>query len=118
MVNFLLVGFGGFIGSVARYLFSQIPIFEGLAFPVSTLIVNFIGSIIIGMISSLAPGFKFNLFFKIGLCGGLTTFSAFSLETFSMIESGKILLAVVYCFVSVALSLAGVFLGSKMLANF
>lgn len=43
MVNFLFVGFGGFIGSVARYLFSQILIFEGLAFPVPTLIVNFIG---------------------------------------------------------------------------
>lgn len=95
MVNFLFVGFGGFIGSVARYLFSQILIFEGLAFPVSTLIVNFIG-----------------------LCGGLTTFSAFLLETFSMIESGKILLAGAYCFASVALSLAGVFLGFKMLANF
>ena len=95
MVNFLFVGFGGFIGSVARYLFSQILIFEGLAFPASTLIVNFIG-----------------------LCGGLTTFSAFLLETFSMIESGKILLEGAYCFASVALSLAGVFLGFKMLANF
>ena len=118
MINLLLVGLGGFIGSVARYLFGQIPVFQSLAFPVSTLIINFVGSLLIGMISSLTPDFRLNLFFKIGLCGGFTTFSTFSLEIFNMIESGKIFPAGIYCFLSIALSLIGVFLGFKMLTIF
>lgn len=118
MINLLLVGLGGFIGSVARYLFGQIPIYESLAFPVHTLIINFVGSLLVGIISSLTPDFKLNLFFKIGLCGGFTTFSTFSLEMFNLIVSGKILLAGIYCFASIVLGLIGIFLGFKMFPIF
>lgn len=118
MVNFLLVGFGGFIGSAARYLFGKIPVFASLEFPVSTLFLNFIGCLLIGIIDCSALDLKFNLFLKIGICGGFTTFSTFSLEMLNMIKSGKISLAVVYCFASVLLGLVGVILGSKIRSNF
>ena len=118
MINFLIVGFGGFIGSVARYFFGYIPVFANLAFPVSTLLVNFIGSFLIGIINSSAIDFKLNLFFKIGFCGGLTTFSTFSLEVINMIETGKVFLAVVYCFTSILISVFGAFLGSKIILIF
>ncbi len=118
MVDFLIVGFGGFIGSVARYLFGKIPVFASLGFPVSTLLLNFIGCLFIGIISSSALDFKFDLFLKIGICGGFTTFSTFSLEMFNMIKSGKTSLAIIYCFASVLLGLVGVVLGSKIRLNF
>lgn len=118
MVNFLIVGFGGFIGSAARYLFGKIPVFASLEFPVSTLLLNFIGCLLIGIINSSSLDFKFNLFLKIGICGGFTTFSTFSLEMFNMIKSGETLLAIVYCFTSVLLGLVGIILGSKIMLNF
>lgn len=118
MINFLIVGFGGFIGSVARYFFGQIPVFASTAFPVSTLLLNFIGSFLIGIVNFSALDFKLKLFFKVGFCGGFTTFSTFSLEVINMIESGRILSAVVYCFASVLLSLFGAFLGFKISLSF
>lgn len=111
MINFLLVGIGGFIGSCIRYLFVQIPVWGNIEFPVSTLLINFIGSFLIGIISFMSPSSPLNLFFKFGICGGFTTFSTFSLETFNMIESGKIFPAVSYSLASLVLCLIGVFLG-------
>ena len=114
MINFLLVAFGGFIGAGMRYLCSQISIFKSISFPIATLIINFVGSFLIGIISSISPGSKFNLFFRVGVCGGFTTFSTFSLETFDMIESGKIPLAIIYSSSSVLLCLIGVLLGKSI----
>ena len=114
MINFLLVAFGGFIGSGMRYLFNQISIFKNISFPIATLIINFVGSFLIGIISSILPGSKFNLFFRVGVCGGFTTFSTFSLETFDMIESGEISFAMLYSLISVLLCFMGVFLGKSI----
>ena len=116
MINCLWVGIGGFIGSCLRYLFGQIPVFENLNFPLSTLLINFIGAFLIGLISQTSTNFNFNLFFKVGLCGGFTTFSTFSLETFTMIESGKMFLAIIYSLASVLLCLAGILVG-KLVAK-
>jgi len=87
-----IVGTGGFIGSVMRYLL-QVFVEKGMSstFPVGTLVANITGSFIIGMVFELAE--KGNLmssdgriFLTVGICGGFTTFSAFAYNSFNMIK--------------------------------
>lgn len=92
MVAVLCVGLGGFIGSVGRYLLGLVPV-EG-DFPLMTFAVNFAGAVLIGAVFEAATegsGLPDNavLFLKTGVCGGFTTFSAFSLETLALLERGK-----------------------------
>ena len=116
-IKCLAVGIGGFLGSVLRYLLSEIPI-KQINYPVNTLITNIIGAIIIGMVISYADKTGMRpeklLLLKTGFCGGLTTFSTFSHETFKLIENGSLLLAGSYVILSVACSIAGVYLGLRM----
>lgn len=109
MLNCLLVGLGGFIGAVVRYLISLIPIKNPESFPVNTFIINIIGAFVIGCIAfgaskseSIDP--KLLLFLKVGICGGFTTFSTFSLETAELIKGGSVITALIYVFASVILS--------------
>ena len=116
-IKCLAVGIGGFLGSVLRYLLSEIPI-KQINYPVNTLITNIIGAIIIGMVISYADKTGMRpeklLLLKTGFCGGLTTFSTFSYETFRLIEKGNLLLAGSYVILSVACSIVGVYLGLRM----
>ena len=116
-IKCLAVGIGGFLGSVLRYLLSEIPI-KQINYPVNTLITNIIGAIIIGMVISYADKTGMRpeklLLLKTGFCGGLTTFSTFSHETFKLIENGSLLLAGSYVILSVAGSIVGVYLGLRM----
>ena len=116
-IKCLAVGIGGFLGSVLRYLLSEIPI-KQLNYPVNTLITNIIGAVIIGMVISYADKTGMRpeklLLLKTGFCGGLTTFSTFSHETFKLIENGSLLLAGSYVILSVAGSIVGVYLGLRM----
>ncbi|MBL8100787.1 MAG: fluoride efflux transporter CrcB [Anaerolineales bacterium] len=93
MTNILLVGAGGFIGSVLRYLIGGY--FQGFAksFPLGTLAVNVIGCFIIGLLAHL--GEKYGMFSNesrafifIGILGGFTTFSAFGNETINLMRQG------------------------------
>ena len=75
MVECLVVGIGGFIGSVCRYLIGLIPVREGWIFPVKTFLINIVGAFVIGMIaaatvknSTLSP--RLVLFLKVGVCAG------------------------------------------------
>lgn len=116
-IKCLAVGIGGFLGSVLRYLLSEIPI-KQINYPVNTLFTNIIGAIIIGAVVSYAdrtgmPPEKL-LLLKTGFCGGLTTFSTFSLETFKLIEKGNLFLAGSYIILSVTCSIAGVYIGLKI----
>ena len=84
MAAVLWVGAGGFLGAVGRYLLGLVP-FEG-DFPLMTFLVNFAGAVAIGAITEVAGATsalsaEAALFLKTGVCGGFTTFSAFSLET-------------------------------------
>lgn len=115
MLNCLLVGLGGFIGAVLRYLVSLIPIKNPELFPIHTFIINVIGAFVIGCIAfaisknqNIDP--KLLLFFKVGICGGFTTFSTFSLETAELIKGGSIITALIYVFASVILSVLAVML--------
>lgn len=116
----LLVGLGGFVGAVSRYLIGLLPV-KG-DFPVLTLFINLVGAVLIGMISSLAEQLLLQdelvLLLKTGLCGGFTTFSTFSLETVSLFEKGKWLPGVVYVLLSVLLCIAGVYAGKYLIRLF
>ena len=82
----LLIGTGGFIGSVARYLVSRLNTrIEWFAIPIGTLTVNVVGSLLLGFlvgISEKSPilTVEWRMFLMVGLCGGFTTFSSFSGE--------------------------------------
>ena len=117
MLAVLCVGMGGFIGSVGRYLLGLVPV-EG-DFPLMTFIINFAGAVLIGAVFEAAtvwPGMSDNavLFLKTGVCGGFTTFSAFSLETLTLLERGKYATGALYACGSVLVCLVGVALGRLM----
>lgn len=120
--NALAVGCGGFIGAVARYLLSAtINRFNIGNFPISTLIINILGSFLIGLLSQLFSSMypdnkKMLLFLTTGILGGFTTFSTFSLETVNLYQNGNTIYAVLNIFFSLTFCLSGAFLG-KMLAK-
>lgn len=120
MMGLLCVGAGGALGAMGRYGLGLIPL--GSELPLMTLLINFLGSVAIGAIvetSELAAGALSReavLFLKVGLCGGFTTFSTFSLETLELIEGGQYAIAGAYALVSVVLCVAGVLVG-KVLAR-
>lgn len=114
MLAVLCVGFGGFVGAVGRYLLGLVP-YEG-DFPLMTFLINFVGAVAIGAIFEAAtvwPRMSDNavLFLKTGVCGGFTTFSAFSLETLTLLERGKYATGALYACGSVLVCLVGVMLG-------
>ncbi|MDE5995429.1 MAG: fluoride efflux transporter CrcB [Eubacterium sp.] len=120
MLNCLLVGLGGFIGAVLRYLISLIPIKNPESFPVNTFVINIVGAFAIGCIAfvvskdkNIDP--KLLLFLKVGICGGFTTFSTFSLETAELIKSGSVVTALIYVLASVVLSVLAVMLPQLVL---
>lgn len=118
ILNCLAVGIGGFVGSIARYLVSRIEFLKSGSYHLNTLIVNVIGAVLIGLVIVYAEKNGMSeeklLFLKMGLCGGLTTFSTFSVETLGYIESGNILMGISYVLVSVVLCVLGVYLGMKL----
>ena len=115
--NLLLVGLGGSIGSMVRYAASFLV--RSKLFPYATLSVNITGSFIIGLI--FAMGIKeeglsnnWKLFLATGICGGFTTFSAFSLENMGLLQTGKIGMAVTYILLSIILGILATFLGYQL----
>lgn len=118
LLRCLAVGAGGFIGSIARYLLSKVELQRSGNYPLNTLLANVLGAILIGVIIAEVEQNGMNenklLFLKFGLCGGLTTFSTFSVEMYAYLETGNVVMAIGYAIVSVTLSLIGVMLGMKM----
>ncbi|XDD50742.1 fluoride efflux transporter CrcB [Leptospira sp. WS92.C1] len=120
----LWIGFGGAIGSVFRYLL-QYWFGNTLEFtlPWGTLIVNFLGSFVIGVVYALSekfPGFDPNwkFFIASGFCGGFTTFSTFSYESFQMLKTGNYILFFGYAGLSVFGGIGLVFCGAWLVKNF
>jgi fluoride exporter len=118
MTNFLLVGLGGAIGSIARYLLSgwAQTLAKSIDFPYGTLAVNLLGCFIIGFLSQLAEARgaftpETRLFVFIGVLGGFTTFSTFGNETVNLARDGLGALALVNIGASVMLGLSAVWLG-------
>ncbi|MDR1116004.1 MAG: fluoride efflux transporter CrcB [Tannerella sp.] len=113
----LLVGLGGGVGSILRYLGSvySCKIFH-TGFPAGTFLVNILGCFIIGLLIGLAEhqhtlNDNHRLLFITGFCGGFTTFSAFSSESLKLFETGNLLLGVFYIAISVLTGISAVWLG-------
>ncbi len=119
MSTYLLIALGGALGSVGRFWFSNlIAEHFGERFPWGTILVNVLGSFAIGLFATLTePGGRWLVapvkreFFMIGICGGYTTFSSFSLQTLALARNGEWLYAGANAVLSVALCLAAVWLG-------
>ncbi len=116
---YLWAAFGGAIGSVSRFGLGLAMLrLTGPRFPWGTLLINVLGSFIIGYFGALAGADgrlsapeEIKVFVLVGFCGGFTTFSSFSLQTFILFRSGEALLGGLYIVGSVALCLAVVWLG-------
>ena len=111
MIECIVVGAGGFIGAVCRYLIGLIPVNENLAFPVKTFAIGLIAGLALKN-NALNP--RVVLFLKVGICGGFTTFSSFALETGDLIKGGNTVTALLYVILSVAAGVAAVFGGQAV----
>jgi len=124
MFDYLLVAIGGALGSVARHWLSvtfhefdiELFPFELMPshFPWPTLLINIGGSLVIGFVANLPTEYisrDVRLFFMVGLCGGYTTFSSFSLQLLDLLMEGDLVLGLLYIFLSVVISLFAVALG-------
>ncbi len=121
-MNFLAVFIGGGLGSLCRYGISQIsfPYFQH--FPIATLTANVLASaclaFIVAALALKAPNESqqfWKLLLATGFCGGFSTFSTFSLESFQLLKNGQTTLAIAYIFISVTLCLLACFLAWKLL---
>ncbi|KFI68582.1 fluoride efflux transporter CrcB [Bifidobacterium magnum] len=116
LINCIFVGLGGCAGSIARYLICGMNFGKIGDFSLLTLFVNVLGSFIIGFVAAIALNRgmdpRLNLVLKTGFCGGFTTFSTFSLETFTLLESNRWPFALLYIVASVVLCVLGVMLGT------
>lgn len=113
VISFLLVGAGGAIGSMLRYGVALLPINK--SFPYHTFIVNIVGSVFIGALLGLLlkntitnEGWKF---LATGICGGFTTFSAFSLEGVELLQQHRYVVFILYFMLSIIFGLAATLLG-------
>lgn len=118
MKEIILVGFGGFIGSVLRYYSGTLAseIASSSNFPFGTLAINTAGCFAIGLIFGLTEKYTYlspqiRLLVITGLLGGFTTFSAFGLETVSLVMKGYLLNAGLYICLSVTFGLLSVWCG-------
>ena len=122
MIKILLaIGSGSFLGGVLRFLASRyIQNSTGTAFPFGTLAVNLIGCFLIGLFFGLSErgnlaNAEFRLFLTVGLCGGFTTFSAFSLESLSLLRDGSFFPFILYTGLSVFIGLIATYGGYALL---
>ena len=117
MPNLFLVMLGGAIGAGFRYHLSRVALEQmGAAFPWGTWIANLLGGLLMGLLAGIAlrdgpVDDPLLLFLGVGMLGGFTTFSAFSLEAAQMIQRGELMVAAAYAVSSVAGSVMLLFIG-------
>ena len=113
----IYIGFGGFIGSVARFFVSRLNLNVDLwGIPLGTLTVNVVGSFLIGFLTGISEksillNAEWRMFLMVGLCGGFTTFSTFSNENLMLLHNGQFFTVMLYTSISVILGFLAVYLG-------
>lgn len=124
-MNSLLVIIGGALGSLARYQFGRLSMqILGGGWPWGTLGVNITGGLLMGVLAGWLARFgaegseQMRLLLGIGVLGGFTTFSSFSLEMMLMIERGQWIAALLYALLSVVLSVFALFAGLSLMRSF
>jgi len=121
MKTVLLIGLGGFVGTMLRYVLSGIPHRHlNTTLPVGTLLVNFLGALIIGYFMEFSLGRSYisdttRMVIVIGVLGSFTTFSSFSYETISLMRSGNLSHALLNIFLTNLLCFGGTYLGMSLL---
>jgi fluoride exporter len=127
-MSYLWVTVGSALGGLLRYAITRMTLNMSAGFPYGTIFINVVGSFVIGYFGTLtlqsgryAASDNLRLFVMVGLCGGFTTFSSFSLQTFDLLRSGawvralaNVVLSVILCLAAVA---AGHLLAQRSVAN-
>jgi CrcB protein len=120
-MSYLWVTIGSAIGGLFRYAISRWMLPLSLQFPFGILLINVLGSFVIGYFGTLTlqngkypASDSLRLFVMVGICGGFTTFSSFSLQTFDLLRSGAWGRALANATLSVILCVAAVGLGHKL----
>ena len=123
MSHLLVVAAGGACGAVLRFLVVGLATLPGMSFPFGTLLVNVIGSFLLGLLAGYwmvagQPLPSVRLFFQTGLLGAFTTFSAFSLDTLTLWQNGQVLAAFLNALLNLLLCLlacgAGLAIGAAI----
>lgn len=118
--SLLIVGIGGFLGTVARFVIARYFQYNvSSVFPWSTFIVNIAGCLLIGLIYGITEKGEFlssdsRLFLTVGICGGFTTFSTFSNDSFLLVQEQEWVRLALYTSLSVFLGLMAVYVGRMM----
>jgi CrcB protein len=122
--QFVLVGIGGALGSIARWQLSGFILHRAFdwKFPLGTFVVNVLGCLVIGMLAGLAVKEDYfsgdmRLFLFTGIMGGFTTFSSFGLETFYLLKRGEYLIAGGNIVLSVVLGMLALFWGFQAIVD-
>ena len=123
MPLWLIIGIGSFIGGILRYWISGWVQSGALTFPLGTLVVNFIGSLVLSLIMYLSEhaglfSEEIRIFWTIGLLGSFTTMSTFGYESFRLLEQNENMLFGLNMVGTVILTLAAVYLGKLVVLNF
>ena len=116
----LIIGTGGFLGSIARYLTSiSIHRYLPATFPFGTFTVNILGCLLIGIFYGLSErgslmSAEWRMFLTVGFCGGFTTFSTFANDNMSLLRDSEFLYVALYTGLSVALGLIATYFGNLL----
>lgn len=119
--NVLIIGMGGFIGTISRYLSTvYVHKWVAISFPLGTFLVNVLGCFLIGLFYGISEKSElmtneWRLFLTIGFCGGFTTFSTFANDNLMMVKDQQFLYMALYTVGSVTLGLLMVYLGQLLI---